>query len=330
MVSLQDLHSFGLSAKAGVVKRLSKMESLPSVGMNDEPFLVLGEGTNTVFVDDYEGVVVKPELRGIAIKEEKERYLVEVGAGENWHQLVNYLLARNINGLENLAYIPGTVGAAPVQNIGAYGAEFSFFCEAVRCYDLELNKMVSLSREECGFGYRESLFKSSEIKRFIITSVTLSFVKNWCPNLNYAGLDELPENTSAMDVFNQVIAIRRSKLPDPKIQGNAGSFFKNPIITKSAYDILRADNAIPQFPVDAEHVKVPAAWLIEQCGFKGKTWGGVQCHPAQPLVLVNSGQATGKELLEAAREIRKKVYDTFSVHLTNEVRLIGREGEVAL
>lgn len=331
LTSMQGLHSFGLKAEAQAFETISTFDELDVVKSCQGSYLILGEGTNTVFIENYMGSVFKVALKGIEINKGASSYRIKVGAGENWHHLVKQLLEVNIFGLENLAYIPGTVGAAPVQNIGAYGAEFSHFCHSVSCYDLTQNKPVTLSQKDCQFGYRDSVFKSHFPSRYIILSVELELPIQWKPNLNYKGLDHLGAKCTAKEVFNAVIAIRKSKLPDPEKIGNAGSFFKNPVITQTHYAMLKAAwPAIPSYSVNDQLQKVPAAWLIEQCGFKGKAWGDIVCHPKQPLVLANQGNASGSELLEAARNIKSDVFERFQIHLENEVRLIGATGEVAL
>lgn len=331
MISLQNLHSFGLPACAKSVEWVNSISQLVALFKADESTLVLGEGTNTVFVDNYSGNVGRINLLGKEIVEHEQHYSVLVQAGENWHQLVSELMQKGINGLENLALIPGSVGAAPVQNIGAYGAEFADFCESVHCYDPSSNEHLILSSAECGFGYRDSVFKHASTRHLIITAVQIKLMKQWQPNLKYKGLDALFENASAFDIFNQVVAIRRQKLPDPVEVGNAGSFFKNPVVATSKYQaLLESWPGMPSFVVDGGRVKVPAAWLIERCGFKGKCWQGIACHSNQPLVLTNAGKGTGQDLLTAAREIQQTVQHTFGVQLMNEVRLIGEKGLVEL
>lgn len=331
MISLQQLHTFGLPAFAQSIDVINTESELSTL-FDVEVFpLILGEGSNIIFVDDFNGKVCKINLKGIQINEQEESYRVCAKAGENWHQLVCHLVQKGINGLENLALIPGSVGAAPVQNIGAYGAEFADYCESVNCFDSISKEYLTLTKSECRFGYRDSIFKREEAKHLIITGVNLLLPKLWHPNLSYRGLDELTNEASAQDVLEKVMAIRRQKLPDPEVLGNAGSFFKNPVITKMQYNQLSLTwENVPHFAVDDENVKVPAAWLIEQCGFKGKSWGDVGCYTKQPLVLINSGQGTGKQLLQAAREIRDTVKEKFDIELVNEVRLIGSKGIVQL
>lgn len=331
MISLQNLHSFGLPACAKSIEWVNSISQLVALFKADQSTLILGEGTNTIFVDDYLGSVGRVNLLGQEIVEHEKHYSVLAHAGENWHQLVYGLMQKGIHGLENLALIPGSVGAAPVQNIGAYGAEFADFCESVHCYDPDNNEHLILSSDECRFGYRDSVFKHVSANHLIITAVQVRLAKQWQPNLSYQGLNTLSKNVSASDIFNQVVSIRRQKLPDPVEIGNAGSFFKNPVIAKSTYQALLEERpSIPSFVVDEGWLKVPAAWLIEQCGFKGKHWEGIACHHNHPLVLTNLGNGTGQSLLTAAKEIQKTVQHTFGVHLINEVRLVGANGLVEL
>ncbi|UAA40858.1 UDP-N-acetylmuramate dehydrogenase [Paraneptunicella aestuarii] len=305
----------------------------------DTPFIILGEGTNMVFVEDFSGSILNILTKGVEIKEQENQFLISVKAGENWHCLVESLLDKGIYGLENMALIPGSVGAAPVQNIGAYGIEFKDMCHSVTTFDIKRKTWQTYTREECCFGYRDSIFKSHEKQFEVITEVALLLPKTWNPNLNYRGLDTLPLGCAAKDVFNRVVEIRQQKLPDPKKIGNAGSFFKNPIISFEKFKSLQ--EIFPDMPFfnaenedgkiqNAIKIKVPAAWLIEQCGFKGKHFDGIGCHQNQPLVLVNKGSGSGVSLLTFAREIRSAVLQRFGIQLENEVRLIGRNGVISL
>jgi UDP-N-acetylmuramate dehydrogenase len=293
-------------------------------------FYILGEGSNTVFLEDYQGTVIKPAFMGIDFAQTDTQYQLKVGAGENWHQFVLWCMQRQIYGLENLALIPGTVGAAPIQNIGAYGVEIEQFIDRVEYYDLNEKSHKSLNSEGCEFAYRDSVFKKRLADHIVITSVSFVIPKNWQAVLHYGELKALSA-PSAMDIFNKVVEVRQSKLPDPKKIGNAGSFFKNPIIDLNHYTRLQQTwPSIPSYPVDNNSVKIPAAWLIDQLGFKGKKIGGVGCHPNQALVLTNDGSGTGEQLLQLARDIKTAVLNEFSILLENEVRLIGKNGPVVL
>jgi len=331
LISLQYKHSFGIQAYAKAYRKIVSDTQIPGSFALDEQYWLLGEGSNTVFLQDFSGVVVHMQTRGVQIHSHREDWLVEVQAGENWHKLVVFLLGEGVYGLENLALIPGSVGAAPVQNIGAYGAELAQFCERVRCFDSQSKQWLELTRQECQFGYRDSIFKQADYQHLIIASVTLKFPKRWQANVQYNGLEDLPAHCSAHDVFERVVSIRKNKLPDPAILGNAGSFFKNPVVAASLYKQIQSHYPdIPAFPVNDKQVKVPAAYLIDQCGLKGQRFGQIAAHAKQPLVLVNLGGACGSELLHAANTIRETVQQRFGIRLQNEVRLIGAEGEVNL
>ena len=298
--------------------------------LNDAAFYILGEGSNTVFLEDYQGTVIKPAFMGINIEHTDTHYQLKVGAGENWHQLVLWCTQHQIYGLENLALIPGTVGAAPIQNIGAYGIEIEKFIHQVDYYDLSERCHKSLDSLGCEFAYRDSVFKNRLADQVVITSVTFGIPKNWQAVMHYGELKQLSE-PNALDILNKVVAVRQSKLPDPAKIGNAGSFFKNPVIALNHYTKLQQTwPCIPSYPVDTDKVKVPAAWLIDQLGFKGKKIGGIGCHPNQALVLTNDGSGTGEQLLQLARAIKASVLSEFSIVLENEVRLIGKTGPVIL
>lgn len=328
MHSLKSLHTFGLAAQS---KHLISLEDDYSQLKNiDGPLWILGEGSNCIFLEDFEGTVLKLQSKGKTLKEHSRHFELTVNAGENWHELVCYCLQNNIDGLENLALIPGSVGAAPIQNIGAYGVELNQFVNRVYFIEIATGKLSSLSNQECQFGYRDSVFKRQLAGKVIITQVVLHIPKQWQACNHYGELSVLKE-PDAKQIFDKVVAIRKSKLPDPDEIGNAGSFFKNPLVTNKHFASLQCDwPDMPCYSVDHNSVKVPAAWLIDHLGFKGKQVGGIQCHPNQPLVLTNNGQGTGIELLDLAREIQTNVEDTFSIHLENEVRLVGKKGLVAL
>lgn len=328
MYPLSSLHTFGLNSKA--VNYVSFQNTHSVLAQIDEPHWILGQGSNCVFVDDFEGTIIHVNSKGVAITELDDRFEVVVQAGEDWHQLVITLLKHGIYGAENLALIPGTVGAAPIQNIGAYGVEVEQYIQAVQFVELGSGQTHVLNHAECQFGYRDSIFKQTLNRTALITQVTFSFPKQWHARIEYGELKKL-ENPTAHDVFHAVTDIRQAKLPDPAKIGNAGSFFKNPIIDKSAFEKLRENwPKVPFYKVDEQQVKVPAAWLIEQAGFKGKREGGIQSHPTQPLVLTNDGTGSADELLHLAREIKARVEAGFAVNLENEVNLIGKKGIISL
>lgn len=332
MYSLAPHHSFGFPSFAhGFLSVNSPIDLQAQLReLNNTPFYILGEGSNSVFLEDYQGTVIKPAFKGIDLEHTDTHYLLKVGAGENWHQLVLWCMQHQIYGLENLALIPGTVGAAPIQNIGAYGVEVEQFIAHVEYYDLLEKIHKRLSSDDCEFGYRDSVFKHHLAGQVVITCVTFAVPKSWQGVTHYGELKHL-SMPDAMDIFNTVIEVRQNKLPDPAKIGNAGSFFKNPMISKPLFgQIQRTWPSIPSYPVDTDKVKVPAAWLIEQLGFKGKQIGGIGCHPSHALVLTNDGSGTGEQLLQLARAIKQAVLGEFSIELENEVRLIGKNGPVVL
>ena len=279
---------------------------------------------------DFEGLVIKIEIEGIEVIEEKDNYvIIRIGAGENWHRIVLHCLEKDWGGVENLSLIPGTVGAAPMQNIGAYGVEIKEVFESLDAFNVETGEFKKFSREDCDFGYRFSAFKGPLKNQYIITSVSLKLTtKEHHLNASYRSLadkvkglakDELSINM----ISNAVIDIRQSKLPDPKEIGNAGSFFKNPIVEKTKHDQIKSEFPnLPSFPVDENSVKIPAAWLIETCGWKGFRDDDVGVHKDQALVLVNYGSGKGEMIKDLSEKIRRSVKDKFDIELQPEVNII--------
>ncbi|MDE3274240.1 UDP-N-acetylmuramate dehydrogenase [Pseudoalteromonas sp. G4] len=326
MISLLQHHTFALPAFATSLIRIEQIDELKQIDWNT-PFIILGEGSNTVFVDDFQGQIIQIANKGISVNETDVSYIIEVSAGENWHKFVNYCVEQGMYGLENLALIPGTVGAAPVQNIGAYGVEVKDVITKVSGFDIVTGRQQVLTSEECEFAYRDSIFKHTLLGRFIITSVEFELKKEWLPNLSYGPLKSLQAPT-AQQVMDEVIAIRSSKLPDPKIQPNSGSFFKNPIVLKEmAHALLSTYPEMPTYPVSNTHIKLAAGWLIEQANLKGYKIGGVEVSEKQALVLINSDDAVNKDLLAMITHIQKAVLAKFGVALEHEVRLIAKSGE---
>ncbi len=295
----------------------------------DERALILGGGSNTLFLEDYTGTIIINQIKGLTSSATADGTRLRVGAGENWHQFVITCLQNHWYGLENLALIPGSVGAAPIQNIGAYGVEVGQFIECVSGVYLESGEPFSLRSCDCAFGYRDSVFKHALAGKVVITEVEFFLPRQHTVVATYGELKAL-DNPTPEVIFENVVAIRRKKLPDPAVTGNAGSFFKNPVIRRSHYDALCEKTEVPGYVVDDEHIKVPAAWFIDQQGFKGYCVGDACCHPNQPLVLVNRGQAKGADVLTLAREIQQRVADQYEVSLEAEVRLVGREGLITL
>ena len=291
--------------------------------------MILGGGSNILLTQDVEGTVIKMANRGIGIIDENDQQVtLRIAAGENWHQLVMHCVAQGWGGIENLSLIPGCVGAAPLQNIGAYGVELKdVFCE-LTAIDIEYGQTKIFDKQACQFGYRYSTFKAENKNKYIITDVTLCLSKHPQPNTSYRGLDEWLQqhnitSPTIKDVSNAVIAIRQQKLPDPAVIGNAGSFFKNPIIDTNLFDQLASKHpTLPHYIADNETYKIPAAWLIEQCGFKGKRIDQIGVHDKQALVLVNHGDGDGHAIAELAKHIQQTVLDTFHVPLEMEVNII--------
>lgn len=295
---------------------------------NQRDILVLGEGSNCVFLQNYQGTILSLHLLGKTIEECEDSYLVTANASENWHEFVVELLDNGIYGLENLALIPGTVGACPIQNIGAYGVEVNKFIEAVKYFDLNDGELKQLNNEACKFGYRDSIFKQELSHNAVIISVSFRFPKAWQPVVTYGELSSL-QSPTAKDIFEKVVITRQQKLPDPKVLGNSGSFFKNPIVATSVAErIKQSYESVPIYPVSDDKVKLAAGWLIDQCGLKGFTQGGAAVHENQALVMVNkSGEATSEDLLNLLSVVIKKVQQKFEITLQTEVRLIGESGE---
>ena len=328
------MNTLALEGRARALLRLEHITGLEqALGWAADrqlPVVPLGEGSNIVVAGDVEALVLRLATSGIEVLEEDaEKVHLRVAAGENWHRLVEWTLRRGYFGLENLALIPGTVGAAPVQNIGAYGVELASFVRAVHSVELATGAGLSLSREACEFGYRDSVFKNRLRDKMIITSVELELSREPHLQFEYPALAAVLEGKqrarlSAIDVFDAVVAIRRSKLPDPARVPNAGSFFKNPVVDAQRAGALAGQfPGIPQYPQADGQVKLAAAWLIDCCGWKGKQRGGFGVHPEHALVLVNLGGGSGRELLDLAADIAASVATTFGVSLEIEPRIVG-------
>lgn len=333
--SLQSLNTFGVEARARRLVHAKGLDDvLAAIRMSRKlhlPFLLLGGGSNVLFVDDYPGTVIHLVNRGLEI--DTARSHVHACAGETWHDLVVHCLQQGLYGLENLALIPGSAGAAPVQNIGAYGVELSRYVDYVDVLDVDSELLTRMSGEQCRFGYRDSIFKNELKGKAIIMAVGLQLSSDAVAVAEYPGLKLYLEKhrieATPDTVFDAVCAIRRTRLPDPEIIGNAGSFFKNPIISTERYENLKSrHDDVPVFPVDATRVKVPAAWLIEKAGWKGRRNGDAGVHSEQALVLVNHGKASGEEIVSLARAIADSVYRNFDIRLLPEVQIIpGRHND---
>jgi UDP-N-acetylmuramate dehydrogenase len=332
---LENLNTLGVNAKASLFADISNEEQLIEIICDDSyknmNKMVLGGGSNVLFVNDFRGLILKMDIKGISVlKKENDNVWVKAGAGELWHDLVMYCVQNNFAGVENLSLIPGTVGAAPMQNIGAYGVEIKDVFDSLEAIDLTTGEKKVFKKEDCKFGYRDSVFKHKLKGRYIITSVILRLNKKPVFHLSYGTLQSTLEemgyknnNLTIKAVSDAVIKIRKSKLPDPEEIGNAGSFFKNPEISITRFKKLKLKyDGIPGYPVDTNKIKVPAGWLIQQCGWKGKIVGNTGTYKNQALVLVNHGNASGREIFNLSSEILKSVKDKFSITLEREVNIV--------
>lgn len=332
--SLKSWHTFGIAQNADNIICAETEQQLLNAWQSahalHQPVLILGEGSNVLFLDTFHGTVIINRIKGIEIAEQSDAWLLHVGAGENWHHLVQHTLHLNMPGLENLALIPGCVGSSPIQNIGAYGVELQRVCDYVDCVELETGKRLRLSAAECRFGYRDSIFKHEYQDRVAIVAVGLRLSKQWQPVLTYGDLTRLdPKTVTAQQVFDAVCHMRTTKLPDPKVNGNAGSFFKNPVVAADiAAQLLEQFPNAPHYPQTDGSVKLAAGWLIDQCQLKGVTVGGAAVHRQQALVLINANNATSKDVVTLAHHVRQKVGEKFNVWLEPEVRFIGQSGEI--
>ncbi len=329
--SLQKYNSFGINVKSKYFLVFTEEKEIPDFFKympDDSPFFILGEGTNVLFTRDFDGTIVRPEIKGVEIINEEDQYVyIKVGAGEDWDDFVEYVVSNDWGGLENLSFIPGTVGACPVQNIGAYGVEVKDVIYNVNGFDLHDNKWKSFSNENCRFSYRNSIFKSEFKNQFIITSVVFRLTRNKHRLItNYGTLPDELENYKTIRIASireAVISIRQRKLPDPKKLGNAGSFFKNPLVpAEKAYEIQQTYQDMPMFDESNNQKKIPAAWLIERCGWKGYRNGDAGVHENHPLILVNYGKATGDDLTGLACEIKKSIAERFGINLQYEVNIL--------
>lgn len=332
-VHLKAFNTFGMDVTAEYFATFSSVNELSAIlnhnTVRQLPLLVLGGGSNLLLTKNVEGLVLKNELKGIeTLQTAGDFVFVKAAAGEVWHNFVLYTIEHNLGGVENLSLIPGSVGAAPMQNIGAYGTEIKDTFYELEAYEIATGLVKKFNLEACEFGYRESVFKQSLKGQYIITSVTFRLTKNPVLNTSYGAInDELLRqgitNPTIRDVSNAVIAIRRSKLPDPAKIGNSGSFFKNPVVLKTHFEKLKARfSDIPSYPVDETHVKLAAGWLIEKAGWKGKTFGNYGVHANQALVLVNYGGASGKQLYQLSQDILESIENQFGVKLEREVNIL--------
>lgn len=331
-VQLEPYNSFGVKASGARMQVLEHPQVLTDLSFDPQRDLVLGGGSNVLLADNIDGQVLRVGFRERSSRSlDRGRVRVRLGAGENWHEAVLWSLEQGLCGLENLSLIPGLCGAAPMQNIGAYGVELASVLHRVEAWDWHQGRLRRFDRQDCALGYRDSRFKSVEPDRYLITAIELDLhtARYHEVRLDYAGLrDELEatavDQPSARDVSDAVIRLRKRKLPDPSELGNAGSFFKNPLLDKPMADRLRqAHPGLPLYPAGDDRWKTSAGWLIEACGWKGFREGDAGVAPQHALVLVNYGAATGRELLELALRIRASVHDRFGIMLENEPRVVG-------
>jgi UDP-N-acetylmuramate dehydrogenase len=332
-VSLQPYNSFGIDVIAQEMATFNSIIELSTLldycQQNSLPFLILGGGSNILFTKNYKGIVLQNKMLGIELVDESsDFYFVKAAAGENWHQFVLHCICNNYSGVENLSLIPGCVGAAPIQNIGAYGVEVKDIIYEVAAFDVETKKVVIFSNAQCNFGYRDSVFKNIAKDKFVIVSVTFKLLKQPNFNINYGAIEQelLAMGNSPISIkkiSDAVIAIRTSKLPNPAIIGNAGSFFKNPVINEAQYVLLKNSfHSIAAYPSKNNTFKIAAGWLIEQCGFKGFRNGDAGCHQNQALVLVNYGNATGSQIYDISSQIKQSVLQKFNIELEREVNIL--------
>lgn len=327
-IDLAAFNSFGIRAQAAYfadVRQVSDLrEALSFAAEQKLTIQLLGAGSNTLFVADYPGLIVHMNCRGIELL--PDGVSLRVACGENWHELVKYCLNNKLYGLENLALIPGTVGAAPIQNIGAYGVELEQVFVELEVFDIRSGELSTMSKADCEFAYRDSVFKRDSSQNLVVLSVTLRLSREFVPNIEYYALQQAlaGATVSPAQLFDTVCEIRRSKLPDPAVLGNAGSFFKNPLVSTDKYEALKQQ--YPDLPAyetgEPGTVKLPAAWLLEKIGSKGRCRGGASVHSEHALVLVNNGSASGEDVLLLAQELSDAVLQSFGIALQTEVRIV--------
>lgn len=332
-ISLRPYNTFGITAYARYFALFQSQEELEAIVASPQyrqhSRFILGGGSNILLTKNVDGLVMKNEMGGIeVVNDDADHIFVKAGGGVNWHQLVMFCVENGYAGAENLSLIPGNVGASPMQNIGAYGVEIKDIFHQLEAFHLEEKTMETFSLQDCAFGYRESVFKRKYKGQFVITSVTYRLNKKPVFHTSYGAIQQELEKMGVKElsikaISDAVIRIRSSKLPDPKQVGNAGSFFKNPAVEKGHFaSIQQTIPDVPAFPLDEDHVKVPAGWLIEQCGWKGFRRGDAGCYPKQALVLVNYGNASGEEIYALSEEVLQSVKTRFGIALEREVNVI--------
>ena len=327
--SLRPFNTFGIDARASTYMEVHTADELLQVYRNSElmslPRLVIGGGSNLLLTNHFRGLVLRMVMKGMYVDGEDSDFVyVRAAAGEKWHDLVCWTLQKGWGGLENLSWIPGTVGAAPVQNIGAYGSELKDCFYSLKAFDFRDGKIVGLSKVDCRFAYRNSIFKSELKDRYVILDVTFALPKAWKPNVSYAEVEnELVlrnmVNPQARDISQVIVDIRKRKLPDPSVTGNAGSFFNNPTVSREKWQELKKHHPnMPAYEQPDGNYRLAAGWLIDQCGWKGKHLGNAGVCETQALVLINRGGASGREIVELSEAIKKDVFDRFAIRLVPE------------
>ena len=330
--SLKGHNTFGIEAKCSRFLEYETIAEAQEVAgilrESHTPYIIIGGGSNLLLTKDYEGIVVRSDVLGIQIADDK----MTCGSGEVFDEMIEASLMAGLYGLENLSLIPGDVGASAVQNIGAYGVEAKDYIERIEAVEIATGRVMTIPAEDCGYGYRQSKFKQEWKNRYLITHVTYRLSTDFLPHLDYGNIREALRQAhgaddvsalTAQQLRDAIIGIRQAKLPDPKVMGNAGSFFMNPIVSRERYEQLAAQYpGMPHYEVDKDHVKIPAGWMIDQCGWKGKSLGRAGVHDKQALVLVNLGGATGDEIVRLCQAIQKDVEAKFGIDIHPEVNII--------
>jgi UDP-N-acetylmuramate dehydrogenase len=331
-ISLKPYNTFGIDVQAKFftdIKHVADIDAIRKQAIFNQPKLILSGGSNILFTKNFDGLVIKNSIKGIGIvKETDTEIYIKVNAGENWHEFVQICVENNWGGVENLSLIPGQVGTSPMQNIGAYGVEVKDVFHSLEAYNIKSGQIDTYLHAACEFGYRESIFKKTLKGQYIITSVIFKLSKNPTVNVSYGAIEQVLEerkitSPSIKDVSEAIVSIRESKLPNPKEIGNAGSFFKNPVIAKSHFETLQKDYPnIVSYPISDTTVKVPAGWLIDNAGWKGKTFDNYGVHKNQALVLVNYNDAQGKDIFNLAETIQADIFGKYEIDLDMEVNVL--------
>ncbi len=332
---LKSFHTFGLDIHCEIMAIVESLDELISVYQNPEwrsySKLLLGKGSNVLFTQPFKGMVIINRIQGIEVSESSEAWHLHVNGGEDWPELVSWSVQHGYYGLENLALIPGCAGSAPIQNIGAYGVEFKDVCDYVEVLNLDTLDVTRLHPQQCQFGYRDSIFKKALYQKVAVVAVGLKLPKKWSPVVSYGNLKSIPQSElSPQRIYQDVCHTRTTKLPSPKEVGNAGSFFKNPVITLERYEALK--QLFPDmvaYPAE-KGMKVAAGWLIDQCGLKGVTVGGAMVNKKQALVLINTGNAQPGDIIRLAKKVTHAVFERYQIKLEHEVRFLDSDGETFL